>query len=40
MGQRGLEITKHAVYKVYSSWSENVMSWTRKTAPGDLRHAV
>jgi len=32
MGQRGLEtdITKHAVYEVYGSWSENVMSWTRK----------
>jgi hypothetical protein len=32
MGRRGLEtdVTKHAVYEVYGSWSENVMSWTRK----------
>jgi hypothetical protein len=32
MGRRGLEtdITQHAVYEVYGSWSENVMSWTRK----------
>lgn len=32
MGRRGLEtdITEHAVYEVYGSWSENVMSWTRK----------
>jgi hypothetical protein len=32
MGQRGLEtdITQHAAYEVYGSWSENVMSWTRK----------
>ena len=32
MARRGLEtdITQHAVYEVYGSWSENVMSWTRK----------
>jgi Sulfotransferase domain len=32
MGQRGLETdtTQHAAYEVYGSWSENVMSWTRK----------
>jgi Sulfotransferase domain len=32
MGRRGLEtdITEHAVYEVYGSWSENVMTWTRK----------
>jgi hypothetical protein len=32
MGRRGLEtdITEYAVYEVYGSWSENVMSWTRK----------
>jgi Sulfotransferase domain len=32
MSRRGLEtdITEHAVYEVYGSWSENVMSWTRK----------
>jgi hypothetical protein len=32
MGRRGLEtdITEHAAYEVYGSWSENVMSWTRK----------
>jgi sulfotransferase family protein len=32
MGRRGLEtdITQHAAYEVYGSWSENVMSWTRK----------
>jgi Sulfotransferase domain len=32
MGRRGLEtdITEHAIYEVYGSWSENVMSWTRK----------
>lgn len=32
MGRRGLEtdITERAVYEVYGSWSENVMSWTRK----------
>jgi Sulfotransferase domain len=33
MGRRGLEtdITEHASYEVYGSWSENVMSWTRKS---------
>lgn len=32
MNRRGLEtdVTEHAVYEVYGSWSENVMSWTRK----------
>jgi hypothetical protein len=32
MGRLGLEtdITEHAAYEVYGSWSENVMSWTRK----------
>jgi len=32
MSRRGLEtdITQHAVYEVYGSWSENVISWTRK----------
>ncbi|MGN6750114.1 MAG: sulfotransferase domain-containing protein [Xanthobacteraceae bacterium] len=32
MSRRGLEtdITEHASYEVYGSWSENVMSWTRK----------
>ena len=32
MGRLGLEtdITEHAVYEIYGSWSENVMSWTRK----------
>ena len=32
MNRRGLEtdMTEHAVYEVYGSWSENAMSWTRK----------
>lgn len=35
MSQPGLEtdVHEHVVHEVYGSWSENVMSWTRKSHP-------
>ena len=38
MGRKGCEtdVNEHVVHEVYGSWSENVMSWTRKPHPAIL----